>query len=160
VPVVILATRGESAAGSTVDCTSTAQRDGAGFTPCLRSLAGTVPDRAACQAADGVGKLLHAQAAVNCGFKDGRKDYVSYYQGVTIDDIEASVHLQPSGTGVVSGTWDGGGLHGRYVAGLGSIAGIVLFGVDGQRAAGLYISHDARRAEDLVAVFMRELKPA
>ncbi|MEU5265072.1 Hsp70 family protein [Amycolatopsis sp. NPDC021455] len=160
VPVVVLVTKNESAAESTVDCTSTAERDRAGFTPCLRSLAGTVPDRATCQAADGVGKLLHAQAAVTCGFKDGRKDYVSYYQGVTIDDIEASVHLQPGGNGAVSGTWDGGGLHGRYVAGLGTVAGIVLFGVDGRRAAGLYLSHDARRTEDLVAVFTGQLKPA
>jgi molecular chaperone DnaK len=163
VTVVVLATKGDAAAQSTVDCTSKAQRDQAGFTPCLRSLAGTVPGRADCRATDALAKLVHAQVAVTCGFKNdsgARSGAVTYYQGVTVDEIEASVKLQAGTKGLARGSWDGGGLHGRYVAGMGSVAGIVLFGEDDRRAAGLYVSQDASRTEDLLAFFTAELKPA
>jgi hypothetical protein len=159
VTVIVLVTQGGSAAESTVDCTTTAQRDQAGFTPCLRSLAGTVPDRATCRPADSVAQLVHAQVAVTCGF--GKGSAVSYYQGVTVQEIEAGAKLQLGEGTVERGTWDGGGLHGRYVAGVGSVTGIVLFGADDRRAAGLYVSIDrARRPPDLVAYFTGELKPA
>ncbi|MEV7093529.1 Hsp70 family protein [Amycolatopsis sp. NPDC051045] len=157
VTVVLFATKSESAQ-STVDCTTTAQRDQAGLTPCLRSLAGTVPDRTTCQAADHVGKLVHAQAAVTCGF--GKGNVVSYYQGVTLEEVEASTKLQGAAHDIEQGTWEGGGLHGRYIAGVGGFSGIVLFGSDDRRAAGLYTSLDARRTADLVAFFTRELKPS
>ncbi|MEU0792817.1 Hsp70 family protein [Amycolatopsis sp. NPDC005961] len=159
VTVVVLVTTSDSAAESTVDCTTTTQRDQAGFTPCLRSLAGTVPDRATCRTADSVARLVHAQTAVTCGFGQGAA--VSYYQGVTVDEIEAGAKLQMGDGTVERGTWDGGGLHGRYVAGVGSATGIVLFGADDRRAAGLYVSIDrGRRTPDLVAYFTGELKPA
>jgi molecular chaperone DnaK len=157
VTVVLLASNSESAQ-SRVDCTTTAQRDQAGFTPCTRSLAGTVPDRTTCQAADSVGKLVHAQAAVTCGF--GKGNVVSYYQGVTVEEIEASTKLQVGARNLERGSWDGGGLHGRYVAGVGSFSGIVLFGSDDRRAAGLYTSLDTRRTADLVAFFTSQVKPA
>lgn len=165
VTVVLLATRTD-AAESTVDCTSTAQRDQAGFTGCLRSLAGTVPDRAACRPSDSVARIVHAQTAVTCGFPagSGKSSAVTYYQGLTVDAFEAGAKLQMGEGTVVRGTWDGGGLHGRYVAGVGTLAGIVLFGADGREAAGLYVSIDFtdrdRRTEDLVAYFTSDLKPA
>jgi hypothetical protein len=166
VTVVLLATRSDAAAESTVDCTSTAQRDQAGFTPCLRSLAGTVPDRAACRQADSVAEIVHARTAVTCGFKGGfgKSSAVTYYQGLTVDAVEAGAKLQMGEGTVERGTWDGGGLHGRYVAGVGTLAGVVLFGADGREAAGLYVSIDFkdrdRRTEDLVAYFTSDLKPA
>ncbi len=157
VTVVLLATKSDSAQ-STVDCTTTAQRDRAGFTPCMRSLAGTVPDRATCQPADSVGKLVHAQVAVTCGF--GKGSVVSYYQGVTVAEVETSAKLQAGGRDIAEGSWDGGGLHGRYIAGVGSFSGIVLFGSDDRRAAGLYTSLDARSTAGLVAFFTSQIKPA
>jgi hypothetical protein len=166
VTVVVLATRSDAAAQSTVDCTGTAQRDQTGFTACLRSLAGTVPDRAACQQADSVAEIVHAQTAVTCGFKGGfgKSSAVTYYQGLDVDAVEAGAKLQMGEGTVERGTWDGGGLHGRYVAGVGTLAGIVLFGADGRQAAGLYVSIDFkdrdRRTEDLVAYFTSDLKPA
>jgi hypothetical protein len=154
--VAVLVSRAGSAQ-ATVDCTATAQRDQAGFTPCLRSLAGSVPDRATCKAVDRIGELLHAQVAVNCGIAGGA---VSYYQGVTVDDIEATAKLQANGSAFERGTWDGGGLHGRYLAGVGRSSAIVLFGADDRRAAGLFVSRDARRTEDLVAFFTSRIKPS
>ena len=96
--------------------------------------------------------------AVTCGFKNGSA--VTYYQGVTVDEIEARVRLQAATKGVARGSWDGGGLHGRYLAGMGSLTGVVLFGADGRRAAGLYVSEDADGVEELLAFFTSELKPA
>ncbi|WP_328447822.1 Hsp70 family protein [Amycolatopsis sp. NBC_00438] len=166
VTVVLLTTRGDAAAQSTVDCTSTAQRDQGGFTACLRSLAGTVPERAACRQSDSVAGIVHAQTAVTCGFPGGfgKSSAVTYYQGLTVDAVEAGAKLQMGEGTVQRGTWDGGGLHGRYVAGVGTLAGVVLFGADGREAAGLYVSIDFkdrdRRTEDLVAYFTSDLKPA
>ncbi|MEV4052759.1 Hsp70 family protein [Amycolatopsis sp. NPDC049688] len=154
--VAVLVT-GDASVPSAVDCTTTAQRDQAGFTPCLRSLAGTVPDRATCRAADGIGELLHAQAAVTCGITGGA---VSYYQGVTVEEIEETAKLQADGGALERGTWDGGGRHGRYVAGVGRSSAIVLFGADDLRAAGLFTSRNDRRPADLVAFFTSRLKPA
>jgi hypothetical protein len=125
-----------------------------------------VPDRAKCQPAGSVAKLVNAQQAVTCAFEGGfgKSSAVTYYQGVTVDAIEAGAKLQMGDGTVERGTWDGGGLHGRYVAGVGSLAGIVLFGPDDRAAAGLYVSIDFRdrdrRTEDLVAFFTGELKPA
>ncbi|MET8846451.1 Hsp70 family protein [Amycolatopsis sp. NPDC004625] len=154
---VVLVATGSDSAQSTVDCTTTGQRDQAGFTPCLRALAGAVPDRGTCHATDAIGKLMDAQVAVTCSVTGGA---VSYYQGVTTDEIEAKVKLQADTKGLARGSWDGGGLHGRYLAGMGTVAGIVLFGADDRRAAGLYVSQDAERVEDLLAVFTGQLKPA
>ncbi|HEY3471659.1 MAG TPA: Hsp70 family protein, partial [Amycolatopsis sp.] len=156
VTVIVLTTGSSESAESTVDCTTTAQRDRAGFTPCLRGLAGTVPDRATCRSADSVAALVHAQAAVTCEF--GKGNVVSYYQGVTVDEIEAGAKPQLGDGALERGTWDGGGLHGQYVAGVGSVTGIVLFGADDRRAAALYVSLD--RQADLVAFFTQQLKPA
>ncbi|WP_410637169.1 Hsp70 family protein [Amycolatopsis sp. lyj-346] len=157
VTVVLLATESESAQ-STVDCTTTAQRDRAGFTPCTRPLAGTVPDRTTCRPADSVGKPVHAQATVTCGF--GKGNVVSYYQGVTVEEIEASTKLQVGAGNIEQGSWTGGGLRGRYIAGAGSFSGIVLFGSDDRRAAGLYTSLDTRRTADLIAFFTSQVKPS
>jgi molecular chaperone DnaK len=167
VTTIVLVTRdGNATAQSTADCAGTAQRDQAGFTTCLRTLAGTVPDRAACRPADSVARIVHAQSAVTCGFPGGfgKSSAVTYYQGVTVDSVEAGAKLQMGDGTVERGTWDGGGLRGRYVAGVGTLAGIVLFGADGRTAAALYVSIDFqdrdRRTEDLVAYFRSDLKPA
>ncbi|MEU4247833.1 Hsp70 family protein [Amycolatopsis sp. NPDC026612] len=154
--VILLASRSESAQ-STVDCTTTAQRDQAGFTPCLRSLAGSVPDRGTCRAIDHIGQLLRAQVAVICDVTGGS---VSYYQGETVEEFGPIAKLPTPGSVVERGTWDGGGLHGKYVAGPGMSSSIVLFGADGRRAFALFRAREARPNQDLIAFFTRELKPA
>jgi len=157
VTVIVLATRSESAAQSTVDCTTTAQRDRAGFTPCLRSLAGSVPDRGTCRAIDHIGQLMRAQIAVVCDITGGS---VSYYQGETVEEFGPIAKLPTPGSVVERGTWDGGGLHGNYVAGPGMSSSIVLFGADGRRAFALFRAREPRRNQDLIAFFTSDLKPA
>ncbi|MCR6481476.1 Hsp70 family protein [Amycolatopsis sp. OK19-0408] len=156
VTVVVLTTRGESAAQSTVDCTTTTDRDRDGFTPCLRALAGTVPDHATCVHADSVGEMVHAKIAVSCGL--GKGDVVAYYQGITMADLEANAKVQMGQGELKGGTWDGGGLHGRYLAGAGEVTSVILFGADDRQAAALYFS--IAGPADLPAYFESDLKPA
>ncbi|WP_103351074.1 Hsp70 family protein [Amycolatopsis sp. CA-128772] len=147
----------DRAAQAAADCTQTAQRDRAGFTPCLRSLAGSVPDRGTCKEIDHLGQLLGAQVAVICDFTGGS---VSYYQGLTVKDFEVNAKLPPAGSAVGRGTWDGGGLHGEYVAGAGRKSSSVLFGVAERRVVAIYITDDPSRLGELIAGFTREIKPA
>ncbi|MEV6829008.1 Hsp70 family protein [Amycolatopsis sp. NPDC051102] len=156
VATVVVVLNRDGSPKSAVDCTSAAQRDQAGFTPCLRSLAGSVPDRGTCKTIDQIGRQLGALVAVVCGIPGGT---VSYYQGVTADEFEANAKLPAPGSDIGRGTWDGGGLHGRYVAGAGLSSTIVLFGADDRRAAGIYRAYEPARTEDLVAFFTREVKP-
>ena len=141
----------------TVDCTSTAQRDRAGFTPCLRSLAGSVPDRGTCKTIDRIAQQLGAQLGVVCGIPGGT---VSYYQGTTAEEFEQKAKMPLPGSDIGRGTWDGGGMHGKYAAGPGLSSTIVLFGADDRRAAGIYRAYEPTPTGELIASFTREIKPA
>jgi molecular chaperone DnaK len=154
--VVVFVIRGQ-AAEAAADCTQTTQRDRAGFTPCLRALAGSVPDRSTCKEIDHLGQLLGAQLAVICDFTGGS---VSYYQGLTTKDFEVNAKLPPAGSAVGRGTWDGGGLHGEYVGSADKKTSIVLFGVTERRVAAIYLTEDPSRLDELIAGFIREVKPA
>ncbi|MEV6446050.1 Hsp70 family protein [Amycolatopsis sp. NPDC051716] len=154
--VVVFVIRGQ-AAEAAADCTQTAQRDRAGFTPCLRTLAGAVPDRSTCKEIDHIGQLLGARLAVICDFTGGS---VSYYQGLTIKDVEVNTKLPAAGSAVGRGAWAGGGLHGEYVATADKKSSIVLFGVEERRVAAIYLTEDPSRLDDLIAGFIREVKPA
>jgi hypothetical protein len=150
--VVVFVIR-DQAARAAADCTQTTERDQAGFTPCLRSLAGSVPDRSTCKENDHFARLLNAQLSVICAFTGGS---VSYYQGVTTEYIEVNTKLTPAGRG----TWDGGGLHGEYVASADKKSSIVLFGVAERRVAAIYLTEEPRRLDELIAGFSSQVKPA
>ncbi|SEF29366.1 Hsp70 protein [Amycolatopsis pretoriensis] len=154
--VVVLVSRA-GAAQAAPDCTSTAHRDRAGFTPCLRSLAGSVPDRSTCREDDHTAQLLGLQATVMCEFAGG---IVGYYQGVTVDEFEVNVHLVSLESAVGRGTWDGGGLHGHYVASAGKKSSMLIFGVDGQRVVASYVPDQPSHLDELVAGFTRAVKPS
>ncbi|WIV60209.1 Hsp70 family protein [Amycolatopsis nalaikhensis] len=154
--VVVFVIRGQ-AAQAAADCTQTAQRDRAGFTPCLRALAGSVPDRGTCKEDDHLAQLLGAQVVVGCDVTGGR---VTYYQGLTTKDFEVNAKLPPDDGAVGRGTWDGGGLHGEYAAGAGEKSSILLFGVEERRVAAIYVTDEPSRLEELIAGFTREVKPA
>ncbi|WP_410593300.1 Hsp70 family protein [Amycolatopsis sp. lyj-23] len=147
----------DQAAQAAADCTQTAQRDRAGFTPCLRALAGPVADRGTCKENDHFAQLLGAQLSVVCNFTGGS---VRYFQGLTTEYIEANTKLTPPGSAVGRGTWDGGGLHGEYLATADRKSSIVLFGVHERRVAAIYLTEDPTGLEELVAGFTREIKPA
>ncbi|MEU4517895.1 Hsp70 family protein [Amycolatopsis sp. NPDC024027] len=154
--VVVFVIR-DQAAQAAADCTQTAQRDRAGFTPCLRALAGSVPDRSTCKENDHFAQLLGGQLSVVCDFTGGS---VRYFQGMTTEYIEVNTKLTPAGSAVGRGTWDGGGLHGEYLASADKKTSIVLFGVHERRVAAIYLTEAPSRLDDLIAGFIREVKPA
>ncbi|MEQ0565735.1 Hsp70 family protein [Amycolatopsis sp. NEAU-NG30] len=153
--VVVFVIR-DQAARAAADCTQTTERDRAGFTPCLRSLAGSVADRATCREIDHIGQLLRARIAVMCDIEGGS---VGYYQGETVEEFGPLAKLPTPGGAIERGTWDGGGLHGKYVAGPGMGSSIVLFGADDRRAFALFIARPPRGNQDLIAFFTHEVKP-
>ncbi|MDX3188179.1 Hsp70 family protein [Streptomyces sp. MN03-5084-2B] len=154
--VVVFVIR-DQAARAAADCTQTTERDRAGFTPCLRLLAGSVPDRSTCKENDHFAQLLGGQLSVVCNFTGGS---VRYFQGMTTEYIEENTKLKDSGSTVGRGTWDGGGLHGEYVASADKKTSIVVFGVAERRVAAIYLTEDPSRIEDLIAGFFRDVKPA
>ncbi|WP_410563909.1 Hsp70 family protein [Amycolatopsis sp. cmx-4-61] len=154
--VVVFVLR-DQAARVAADCTQTAQRDRAGFTPCLRLLAGSVADRGTCKESDHFAQLLGGQLSVVCDFTGGS---VRYFQGLTTEYIEVNAKPASPGSAVGRGTWDGGGLHGEYLASAGKKSSIVLFGVHERRVAAIYLTEEPHRLEELIAGFTREIKPA
>ncbi|MFJ9781564.1 Hsp70 family protein [Amycolatopsis sp. NPDC101161] len=154
--VVVFVIRAGSAQAAP-DCTSTAHRDRTGFTPCLRSLAGSVPERGTCRENDHMAQLLRLQATVMCEFAGG---IVGYYQGVTLEEFAVNVNLPSPDSAVGRGAWDGGGLHGQYIASAGKKLSMLAFGVDGQRAVASYVPDHPSHLDELIAGFTREVKPA
>ncbi|WP_103343576.1 Hsp70 family protein [Amycolatopsis sp. CA-126428] len=154
--VVVFVLR-DQAAQAAADCTQTAQRDRAGFTPCLRTLAGSVPDRSTCKENDHFAQLLGGRLSVVCNFTGGS---VRYFQGMTTEYVEVNTKLTAAGSAVGRGAWDGGGLHGEYVATADKKSSIVLFGVKERRVAAIYLTEAPSRLDALIAGFIREVKPA
>lgn len=79
---------------------------------------------------------------------------------MTAEQFEAEGRVPNPDSDVARGTWDGGGLHGKYVAGTGLNTTIVLFGSDDRQAVGIYLAYEPTRTEELIALFTREIKPA
>jgi hypothetical protein len=147
-------------------CDQPGSPDSLGFTPCVRPLAGTVASRSSCAPADVLARTVSAQSAVTCEFGSGTGagKSVTYYQGLTLDVLEAGAQTQMGGgSKIVRGTWSGGGMQGRYVAGIGQLAGLLIFEADGRPVCGMLVSVDAAKAketpEDLVRFFTEQLKP-
>ncbi|HEY3709841.1 MAG TPA: Hsp70 family protein [Amycolatopsis sp.] len=146
-------------------CEQPGTPDSLGFTPCVRPLAGTVASRSSCAPADVLARTVSAQSAVTCEFGSGTGagKSVTYYQGLSLDVLEAGAQTQMGGSKIVRGTWSGGGMQGRYVAGIGQLAGLLIFEADGRPVCGMLVSVDAAKAketpEDLVRFFTEQLKP-
>ncbi|MEC3977935.1 Hsp70 family protein, partial [Amycolatopsis sp. H20-H5] len=176
VAAVLFATNGSKsppanaagANGAAVDkasCEQVGKKDEQGFTDCLRQLAGPVAQKATCQGAAISAQTIGAVVAVSCQFKSearGATRAVTYYQGISSDSLAVGVKLQ-LGDNPEEGTWAGGGLTGKYLAGVGSAAGIVLFGVDDRQLCGMLVSVDLggkQQLPELVKFFTEQLKPA
>ncbi|SEP24890.1 Hsp70 family protein [Amycolatopsis saalfeldensis] len=168
VAVVLVLTLGAGSGTPAVasGCEQTGAPDSLGFTPCVRPLAGTVASRSSCAPAEVLARTVSAQNAVTCEFGSGTGagKSVTYYQGLSLDVLEAGAQTQMGGgSKIVRGTWSGGGMQGRYVAGIGQLAGLLIFEADGRPACGMLVSVDAAKAketpEDLVRFFTEQLKP-
>ncbi|MFE0024726.1 Hsp70 family protein [Amycolatopsis sp. NPDC059021] len=171
VTTVLLVSKSDTpAAAPAENCAAATTFDQAGFTPCLRALAGTVPDRTQCSGNPAAAKTLNAVAAVDCTVradlsgKVNRVTTISYYQGIDTAAVAARANLDLNSAKNVNGTWTGGGQRGSYVAGAtGGDAGFVLFQVDGKPAVGVVVLLDRAgkpTAASMAGYFTEQVKPA
>ncbi|GAA4551361.1 Hsp70 family protein [Amycolatopsis samaneae] len=171
VTTVLLVNSGGGATAKPADnCTAAGTFDQFGFTPCLRPLAGTVPDRTRCSGNATAAKTLNAVAAVDCTVPidtsgtASRVTTISYYQGIDTPAVAARASLNLGAAGNVTGTWTGSGLRGSYVAGAPSgDAGFVLFQAEGTPAVGVVVLLDRTTmptAQSMAKYFTEQVKPA
>lgn len=155
-------------AGDRSSCDQVGDKDSHGLTACIRELAGTVPERGTCE--DGVGGAdsqdLGAAAVATCsvGASDETMSGMSivYYQGMPYQDMKTGVLSEMGDASqIVSGTWSGNGLSGEYVAGVGSVGGVLLFGADDRNLCGMLISVDLgdQTTQQVIDYFERNVKP-
>jgi actin-like ATPase involved in cell morphogenesis len=122
------------------ECRQKDGKDGAGFTACLRQLAGGVPDHNQCKAGDGT-----TVVDVSCTLPD---DYrVSYAHAGTQDDVARVIDNQLDNltqSVTVEADWKGNGLQGRYRAAAGGGTGVLVFTVKDRPLVGWITKTEAR----------------
>lgn len=173
-PAAAGSTTQQAAGRDPASCDQVGDKDNQGFTPCLRQLAGTVPDRGTCQS--GLGGMgaqnLGATAIATCFLQSGAGSVsgktVVYYQGISYDVVKVGAETEMGDQSqIVGGTWSGNGLSGHYVAGIGALGGILLFGADDRKLCAMLISLDLstgssggkQTTQQVIDYFERNLKP-
>lgn len=161
----------QAAAGDPATCDQAGDKDKQGFTPCLRQLAGSVPDRGNCQSGlAGMGaQNVGATAIATCFLQEGggaiSGKTVIYYQGISYDAVKIGAETEMGDQRqIIDGTWSGNGLSGKYVAGVGSLGGILLFGADDRKVCAMLISLDLsskgrQTTQQVIDYFERNLRP-
>jgi molecular chaperone DnaK len=161
----------QQAAGGGSSCDQPGSPDGQGLTTCMRQLAGTLPKRATCQS--GIGGMsapsAGAGAMASCVVPDSGSTLgnrtVVYYQGMPYNTIKAGAETEMGDPSqIANGTWTGNGLSGTYEAGVGSMGGVLLFGVNGENLCGMLISIDLhssgkQNTQQVVDYFEQNIKP-
>lgn len=121
--------------GTTVDaaCTGGGSPDAQGFVPCVRQLAGSVPDHAQCRS--GLGSEDSAFSGlgtdtVTCQLGSGSDTYSVVYMkaGSTAQRVVGQM-VSGGGGDLVEAAWQGNGLTGRYTAGVDGSMGVLVFDV-------------------------------
>lgn len=139
-------------------------RDKHGFTRCLRALAGNVPEIASCSS--GISSMkrtsFHATAAVSCRIvTDGVSGRaVTYFQGLSYEDLKLGMQLMFSDGESIEGQWQGSGYRGRYLAGGNSLVSILLFGLADKPACAMLVTIGSDMSnEQLVRYFKQTIRP-
>jgi hypothetical protein len=139
------------------DCGQKGARDSAGFTSCLRQLAGGVPDHNQCRTGDGTTAL-----DVSCTLPDDYK--VSYAHVPSQDDAAKVVDSQLNNLtqgALVEADWKGNGLEGRFRAGVSDGGGVLVFTVKDRPLVGWLTRSESRdlTPDTLADVFTRQVQP-
>jgi hypothetical protein len=125
-------------------CQQKGDADNAGFTDCLRQLAGPVADSGDCQPAG-----ADSGADVTCALSE---DYrVSYAHVASVDDAkeEATSQLGNMTDGDhVEAKWRGNGLDGRFRAGVSGGTGVLVFTVDDRPLVGWLTKTELRASDE------------
>ncbi|GLW91539.1 Hsp70 family protein [Actinokineospora globicatena] len=156
---VIIATSGGSSLAADCDDKTT---DAQGFTPCMREVAGHVANRD-CSDGMNINGALQTPGAVAVTCKPDSGTYIVYCQfdseGLVDDNIEEA--FSTIGSQGESGSWDGGGMSGKYqVADIGSGAGLLMFTVTDTPIMGtVMVLPGSDYTGDLLEFFNEHVKP-
>ena len=120
-------------------CQSSGSADAQGFTPCLRQLAGAVPQHAQCSPGTGgqaIGVGTSGASVVTCTMGAYR---VVYRQGGPDTSAQSIIEtiLPPQPHSLVKASWTGNSLSGQYEASVVGQAGVLVFSVDNSDAVGI-----------------------
>lgn len=113
--------------------------DAQGFTPCLRQLAGAVPQHAQCATGTGgtdVGVATAGSTVVTCTMGNYR---IVYRQGGPNTSAQSIIEtmLPPQPRSLVRASWTGNSLSGQYEASAAGQDGVLVFSVDNSDALGI-----------------------
>ncbi|GGM61778.1 molecular chaperone Hsp70 [Longimycelium tulufanense] len=144
---VFLATRGSSVP-TAEDCQDAKDKDEQGFTPCLRHLAGAVPDKANC--GGGFGGLdvdlraVGGTTMVSCRVSGEQGGYsITYAHLPSPEAAEQNAETVMSLLGKgdrVEADWAGNGFRGRYQAAASNTLGMVAFTVQDRPVMGYVVA--------------------
>ena len=137
--------------------------DAQGFTPCLRQLAGAVPQHARCAPGTGgsdIGIGTAGASVVTCTTGDYRIVYREGGQGTSARSIIETM-LPPEPHSLVKASWTGNNLSGQYQASVVGQDGVLVFTVDNSDAIGvLTVKGTSDLTPDQVADdFQRDVQP-
>jgi molecular chaperone DnaK len=137
--------------------------DAQGFTPCLRQLAGTVPQHARCAPGTGgsdIGIDTTGSTVVTCTTGDYRIVYRQGGQSVSARSIMETM-LPPEPRSLVKASWGGNSLSGQYQVGVAGQDGVLVFSVDNSDTVGiLTVKGTSDLTPDQVADdFQRDVQP-
>ena len=148
-------------------CVTGATANAQGFVPCLATLAGSVATNAACQAGDAASLAGLATNMVTCELGTGSSSYTVSYMVTTGDSAAqkiTSLMLPSTNTPLVEAEWQGNGLDGRYVSGVGDGIGALVFTVGGSPMLGVLsrvaAGHEKLTADGLADYFERNVQPS
>ncbi|OLR95186.1 Hsp70 family protein [Actinokineospora bangkokensis] len=167
VVIVIATSGGTTGPGGTdlADCAASTTTDAQGFTPCMRSIAGSVASSGDCES----GMTLSGEAfdtpgatAATCTLGSGYS--AIYYQFPNQAAVSSNIDQAFSGMGVSkssadTATWSGAGLSGRYYAVEVSGQGLLLFTVDDTPLLGAVVNLSGGSDTTLVDYFNSKVKP-
>jgi hypothetical protein len=137
--------------------------DAQGFTPCLRQLAGAVPQHAQCASGTGgsdIGIDTTGSTVVTCTTGDYRIVYREGGQSVSAQSIMEAL-LPPEPRSLVKASWGGNSLNGQYQVSVDGQDGVLVFSVDNSDAVGiLTVKGSSDLTPDQVADdFQRNVQP-
>lgn len=163
---IIIATSGGGSGNLAADCDDRST-DSAGFTPCMREVAGDVLTNAECSAGISItGRSIPTPGAksATCKLDDG---YLAlYYHFDSADLVDQNIDAVFAGMGenksdAKTGSWSGGNLSGTYYeVEILKGAGILLFSVDDTPIMGsVALLTPDDKPIDLTAYFDKKVKP-
>lgn len=144
-------------------CQGSGSADAQGFTPCLRQLAGAVPQHARCAPGTGgsdIGVDTTGSTVVTCTTGDYRIVYREGGQSVSAQSVMEAM-LPPQPRSLVKASWSGNSLSGQYQASVVGQDGVLVFSVDNSDTIGiLTIKGTSDLTPDQVADdFQRDVQP-